>query len=655
MHDLIEVENQYYIRAQSSLADDRRLVLTRGDTFAVFDRYGDVQPIGVAQHGLFHQETRYISKLGLRIDGKRPLLLSSAIREDNVVLAVDLTNPDLEMEPGVLMCRGTVHIHRTKFLLDTSCFERILLRNYGLAALSFDLSLEFSADFADIFEVRGHVREKKGVELAPELREFGATLSYEGLDHIIRRTRIRWSPRPTSVASSLIRFSFHLEPKAEQDVEFVISCEGNGTRFIAPGFSAALAKATTRLQCPEQDEVVIRTSNEQFNEWLNRSRADLRMMITSTPFGPYPYAGVPWFNTVFGRDGIITALECLWFDPWLAKGVLSYLANTQAQTLDAERDAEPGKILHETRKGEMAGLGEVPFGRYYGSVDATPLFVLLAAAYYERTADLEFLRSIWPNIEAALDWIDHFGDQDGDGFVEYSRQSSKGLAQQGWKDSHDSVFHADGNLAEGPIALCEVQAYVYAAKRGIATAAGELGFSARARQLAREASDLQSRFQANFWCDELSMYVLALDGSKRHCKVRSSNAGQCLFSGIASQADFQRTVSSLSSDAFFSGWGVRTIAESEQRYNPMSYHNGSVWPHDNALIAFGLIRARDKELATKILNGLFDVSTFLELYRLPELICGFTGVPASLPQTTRLLALRKLGRQDLYSFCCNPV
>jgi glycogen debranching enzyme len=264
-------------------------------------------------------------------------------------------------------------------------------------------------------------------------------------------------------------------------------------------------------------------------------------------------------------------------------------------------------------------------------VDATPLFVLLAAAYYERTADLEFLRSIWPNIEAALDWIDHFGDQDGDGFVEYSRQSSKGLAQQGWKDSHDSVFHADGNLAEGPIALCEVQAYVYAAKRGIATAAGELGFSARARQLAREASDLQSRFQANFWCDELSMYILALDGSKRHCKVRSSNAGQCLFSGIASQADFQRTVSSLSSDAFFSGWGVRTIAESEQRYNPMSYHNGSVWPHDNALIAFGFIRARDKELATNILNGLFDVSTFLELYRLPELICGFTRRPGKPP------------------------
>jgi glycogen debranching enzyme len=355
------------------------------------------------------------------------------------------------------------------------------------------------------------------------------------------------------------------------------------------------------------------------------------MMIASTPFGPYPYAGVPWFNTIFGRDGIITALECLWFEPALAKGVLSYLANTQAQSLEPEKDAEPGKILHETRKGEMAELGEVPFSRYYGSVDATPLFVLLAAAYYERTADLEFLNSIWPNIEAALNWIDHFGDQDGDGLIEYSRRSSKGLAQQGWKDSHDSIFHADGNLAEGPIALCEVQAYVCAAKRGIAAAADQLGFNEKAQRLALEASDLERRFQASFWCEELSMYALALDGAKRQCKVRSSNAGQCLFSGIASQTEFQKTVSSLSSGAFFSGWGIRTIAESAIRYNPMSYHNGSVWPHDNALIAFGLLRARDKELATKILSGLFDVSTYVELHRLPELICGFSRHPGKPP------------------------
>jgi glycogen debranching enzyme len=602
MHDLIEIENQYYIRAQSSLADDRTLVLTRGDTFAVFDRYGDVQPTGIAQHGLFHQETRYISKLGLHIQNRRPLLLSSAVREDNVVLAVHLTNPDLEMEPEVLMPRGTVHIHRIKFLLEGNCFERILLRNYGLASLILDLALDFSADFADIFEVRGHRREQRGIQLAPEIRDCGATLSYEGLDHIMRQTKMTWSPRPISLAPSQIRFSFPLKPKEERQVEFTISCKDDGTRFIAPGFEAAFAKATNKLLGPEQDDVDIRTSNEQFNDWLNRSRADLRTMITSTPFGPYPYAGVPWFNTIFGRDGIITALECLWFDPSLARGVLSYLANTQARTTDSERDAEPGKILHETRKGEMAELGEVPFGRYYGSVDATPLFLLLAAAYHERTADLEFVRSIWSSIEAALNWIEHFGDQDGDRFVEYSRRSSTGLTQQGWKDSHDSVFHADGSLAEGPIALCEVQAYVYAAKRGIAAVAAALGLSEKARQLDCEASDLQRRFGDKFWCDELSMYALALDGSKRQCKVRSSNAGQCLFSGIASESDFQRTISSLSSDAFFSGWGIRTIAEPEARYNPMSYHNGSVWPHDNALIAFGLGRARDKELVLNCIN-----------------------------------------------------
>jgi glycogen debranching enzyme len=348
------------------------------------------------------------------------------------------------------------------------------------------------------------------------------------------------------------------------------------------------------------------------------------MLTSRTEQGLYPYAGVPWFSDPFGRDGLIVGLQSLWVAPQIARGVLRYLAANQAAHHDPVSDAAPGKILHEVRLGEMAVTGEVPFRRYYGSHDATPLFVVLAAAYLRQTDDAATISVLWPNIERALSWMATDGDPDRDGFLEYHRQSEDGLAQQGWKDSWDSIFHADGRLATGPIALAEVQAYAYAACVGAAEMAAKLGKHPRAAALAEQAVALRAAFDRAFWDEDLGTYAIALDGEKRRCRVRTSNAGHALYAGIALEERAERLVQTLMNDASFTGWGIRTVAAGEARYNPISYHNGSVWPHDNAIVARGLARYGFQDEAAKVLTGIFDASRHLELARLPELFCGFT-------------------------------
>jgi glycogen debranching enzyme len=629
MQEVIRIEDQYYILATSSLADERTRVLKQGDTFAIFDSHGDIRALGIGEQGLFHLGTRHLSICELRLGEVRPLLLSSVVNEHNELLAVDLMNPDLVVDGELTIQRDSLHIFRSKFLWQGECYERLRLTSYHPEPVTIPLSLHFAADFADIFEVRGMKRAARGSLLPPEVSPSQVVLAYQGLDNAIRRTRLTFSARPQSLTADTALFELILPPHQEQVLFLSIRCHPAEENEQDAGevYQEAFAAARGSLQSIKSRTCFIESDNEQVNNWLNRSQADLQMMLTQTPHGLYPYAGVPWFSTPFGRDGLITALQTLWINPDIARGVLTYLAHTQAGEENAEQDAEPGKILHETRQGEMAALGEIPFGRYYGSVDATPLFVVLAGAYFERTADRDLLQSIWPNIRRALQWMDSYGDADGDGFLEYFRHSSEGLVQQGWKDSRDSVFHDDGRLAEGPIALCEVQGYAYEARKQAATLAEVIGDAELAQSLRQQATALRQRFHEAFWCEDLSSYALALDGEKRPCRVRSSNAGHALFSGIASKEHGRRLAELLLSQRFNSGWGIRTLASGEVRYNPMSYHNGSIWPHDNAMIASGLARYGYTDAALKIFDGLYHTSLGMDLHRLPELFCGFRRRP----------------------------
>lgn len=639
METILRPNDQCYIVVSSSITDDHFKVLKQGDTFGVFDQYGDIHALNHGPQGLYHEGTRFLSRFELTINGERPLLLSSTVKEDNALLSVDLTNPDSTPDGLTAIARGVLHLSRTRFLWQGLCFERLRIHNYSLHPIPVRVSITVDADFADLFEVRGKKRDRRGRRLETVTTKDEVSLAYEGLDHVVRRVTVRCTPMPTLIGTDEIHCDTLLNAQEAVQWDLTVSCEVDG-RMCDLSYDHARIEAERALHSAKAGDCLIVTSNEQFNDWMNRSLADLHMMISDTPEGPYPYAGVPWFSTPFGRDGLITALEFLWVNPNIARGVLAYLATHQARDVMPERDAEVGKILHETRKGEMATLNEIPFGLYYGSIDATPLFVMLAGAYYERTGDRGFIKQIWPNIERALEWIDDAGDLDGDGFVEYSRRSKHGLIHQGWKDSQDAVFHADGSPAEGPIALCEVQGYVFAAKRRAARLALMLGHPQRARRLFKEAHQLRNRFERSFWCRDLSSYALALDGLKQPCCVRTSNAGHCLWTGIADQKHGRKTARTLVGDEFFNGWGVRTVASSEVRYNPMAYHNGSVWPHDNAVIAAGMASYGFKQGALSILSGLFDASLFLDLHRLPELLCGFSRRPGESP--------------TLYPVACSP-
>lgn len=623
---------QFFIPAAASLHERRPRTLKHGDSFAVYDHNGDILSGPGSPEGLYHNDTRHLSHLYLTLNGLRPMLLSSSLRDDNAALICDLTNPDLTDEDGTPLEHDKLHLRRVRALWEAAAYERLTIRNFADQPLRIRVSLSFEADFADLFEVRGARRRRRGQHELPQVSSDNVLLAYEGLDGRRRETRLRFDPPPSVLTHERADYVLDLGAGETQVLFFETNCSSKSTTEPARRqFFIGLRGARRSLRSCSLGAAAIQTSNDILNEALCRSIADLYMLMSDTPEGPYPYAGIPWYSTVFGRDGLITALQTLWLDPGIALGVLRHLAAHQARKLDEFADAEPGKILHEVRRGEMAELGEVPFRRYYGSVDATPLFVMLAGAYLDRTADVASVRALWPHIEAALRWIDEYGDRDSDGFIEYGRRNERGLLNQGWKDSHDSVFHEDGALAEGPIAMAEVQAYAYGAWRAGAQIARALGRHERAEALDARAEKFRKQFDSHFFDDQLGTYVLALDGKKRPCRVRASNAGHVLYAGLALPERAECVAQGLMSGASFSGFGVRTVSATEVRYNPMSYHNGSVWPHDTALIAAGLARYGFRDEAARLFEGLFTASTYIDLRRLPELFCGFPRQPSTGP------------------------
>ena len=618
-------EATVFVPGVVSLAASSRRTLKHGDSFGMFDEFGDVLEVPHSPYGLFHHDTRFLSRLLLTVEGHRPLMLSSTVQTDNVTLDVDLTNPDIFTGGELALSKDTFHVARAKFLWQASCHELLTIASYAERAQRLRLALEFDADFADLFEIRGYRRTRRGAVRAEVRGPAEVAFVYESLDGLPRSTRVCFSIAPTALDPGSAQFELDFDARGRRALGVTVHCEAGPQRPARQPerYFTALRQARRTSSGARASLPAIESSNDVFNSVISRSSADLAMLMTETPHGPYPYAGVPWFSTAFGRDGIITALETLWFDPAIARGVLRFLAAHQCTTEDAKADAEPGKILHEVRECELARLGEVPFGRYYGSVDSTPLFVALAGQYWQRTRDRATLEALWPAVRAALGWIARHGDRNGDGFVDYGRKRDSGLRNQGWKDSDDAVFHADGRLAEAPIALCEVQGYTYLAYREAALMAFDLDEKSLSQELEENAERLQSRFEAAFWCEELGTYALAIDGDGKPCQVRSSNAGQVLFTGIARAERAARVVQGLLGPDFFTGWGIRTLGERERRFNPTSYHNGSVWPHDNALIALGMSLYGHHAGALSVTSALFDAAAHMHLRRLPELFCGF--------------------------------
>ena len=631
---VLKVGSNFYVLASSLTSRRETRVLADAQSFAVFEAGGDIAESPLEALGFFFKDTRFLSGFEMSIAGQAPYFLNSYLSDDNAEFRVNLTNPDLTGPDGKIeLPRNSIQIERSWAIVNAALYHRLVVSNYAHAPATLPFDLVFGVDFADLFEVRGVPRNRRGQDLPVQTGDGNIRFRYRGLDKVTRFTEITFDPLPKALTDR--RASFALELSADECVklEVRVRCgveEVNGHPVVEhppANFQGALAARQSEIARAREGWADITASHGILDYLLKRSAADLSSIVAHTDRGSFMMAGIPWFATLFGRDSIFTALSVLQFNPDIAGRTLKMLAGLQGTKVDDARDEQPGKIVHEMRAGEMAVTGEIPFGRYYGTVDATPLFLWLVGLYVSITGDLKLAADLWPNVERALEWIDQWGDRDHDGYVEYVRETPQGLANQGWKDSFDSISHANGQLAAAPIALCEVQGYLYAAYTEIGKVGARMGHVEMAGKLAQRAADLKSKFFRDFWIEERQTVALALDGDKQACKVMSSNAGHCLATGIVDGPQGEKLSERLLRDDMFTGWGIRTLSDSERRYNPMSYHNGSVWPHDNAIAALGLARCGNRSGVIRILEGLLDAAVSFRSGSLPELFCGFHREP----------------------------
>jgi glycogen debranching enzyme len=600
-----------------SLKEDALVLVTDNDGSLPL---GTTSPLG-----LYFHDTQYLSGYEIRVNGERPILLSANTEQDYVA-TFQLMHSEGAALGTARHAADTLSIRRTRFLAD-GLRERVGVLNANAHEVHVSIELEFEAAFRDMFAVRGY-RDISSDALASQRspRDGGIVFERLGRDGVRRTTEITLHPSPDDITGNVFRLSRTLGPQQILQLELsVIPREdGAGAAASPERFDDAIDALNARYRRFLRACTRYTTSSETLDEGLvARSALDLRALLEFHPSGPYPTAGIPWYAVPFGRDGLIAGYQTLGWNPDIAKGTLRLLAAHQGKKVDEFTEEEPGKIFHELRRGELARLGEIPHRPYYGSVDATPLFALVFAETVKWTADRELWRDLLPAAERALTWCDGpYGDADGDGYVEYGARNSD-LRSQGWKDSPQSLSDPDGAWSKLPAALVEVQAYVYAAKMGIADLYALDGDAARAQRLRAEARALQERFERDFWMPGEDCYAQALDGDKKQVTAVTSNAGHALWCGIASRDHASALRRRLMSPDMYTGWGIRTLSTRYPTYNPMSYHNGSVWPHDNSLIAQGFARYGFREEAAEIASALIEAGRRFPNAQLPELWCGF--------------------------------
>lgn len=603
-------------------------VIKEGDLFLVTEKNGDIYGDSQSGYGLYTKDTRFLSEMELFIDGEKPELLT--------------TNSERGYKASIHLMKdkkdeGAIELIRDRFIYQGTLYERITMVNYFLEPIEFELSSIFDADFQDMFIVRRFRSGKVGRKLETKYEEQKMVISYMGVDDVQRETEIRWSESASRIDSDgKIIFRISLQPKEIKQIVFTITPRYPNQITNNITFEDALSDLEKSYEDWKSETTRVRSNLPEFDNLYNRGVQDLRMLMTDIGFGDVPVAGLPWFAVPFGRDSLITSLFMLPLNPEKVKGTLRTLATYQGQKVDTWRDEQPGKIMHEIRFGELAATNQSPFTPYYGTIDATPLFLVVISEYYKWTGDLSLVEELMPNIKTALEWINKFGIREGSDFVSYHQEAEKGFPNQGWKDSSNSMIHEDGTFATSPIALSEVQGYVYQAKKGLAPIVKLLGEDVLAEQLEREASDLKSAFEEAFWINEKSFYAIALDQNQRQIKSVTSNPGHLLMSELVSKERAKIVANRLIADDMFNGFGIRTMSTLDTGYYPMSYHNGSVWPHDNAICLIGLSRLGFKEESNKVISGLLKASTLFEYQRLPELFCGHQdsiGYPIDYPTT----------------------